>query len=261
MLIRALIQIGMKDTCQVLVTTHVPALAGLLPTDGLRFVEKNDKVISILYGSDDVLEKISNSLGVLPDPNVGSAKALILVEGPSDVVFLRHAATSLKSAGHLASTLDEKKVFAIPIGGCGNLKHWKTKKLADQFGIPWGILLDSDLGTAEEPRRKASIDALKKEGKKAYLTRKREPENYILPEVITPHIRSGGALSYSDTDDAKQKIAVATIRRADDVLEAFWVLMTPVQIRATESYTDSAGKARFEFSEMISDLLTLAGSK
>ena len=34
MLIRALVEVGAKGNCQVLVTTHVPALAGLLPVSG-----------------------------------------------------------------------------------------------------------------------------------------------------------------------------------------------------------------------------------
>src|SRR5690606_32817201 len=36
MLIEAFIRLGQKDNCQVLLTTHVPALGAMLPTEGLR---------------------------------------------------------------------------------------------------------------------------------------------------------------------------------------------------------------------------------
>lgn len=257
MLVRALIQVGMKDNCQVLVTTHVPALAGLLPTDGLRFVEMTDTGIDIRYGSDDVLEQISESLGVLPDPSVTGGKALVLVEGAGDVVFIRHTAQVLKDAGHLTTTLEEKRILPVLIGGCGNLKHWRTKKLADQFGIPWGLLLDSDLGTPEEQKNREAVENLRKSGKKAYLTRKREPENYILPEVVAPFVKVGDSVSYSDTDDAKKIIGIATVKRQADVLENFWPMMTAEQIRRSECYLDDKGRERFELTEMLSDFLNL----
>jgi predicted ATP-dependent endonuclease of OLD family len=222
MLVRALIQVGRRDNCQVLVTTHVPALAGLLPIEGLRFLEKKDGQPEIRFGSEEVLSDIADSLGVFPDPNASAAKGLLLVEGAGDVVFVRHAALKLKEGGHITSTPEEKGILPVIIGGCGNLKHWRTKKLADQFGIPWATLLDSDLGTPEEVKNREAIAELQKQGKKAYLTKKREPENYILPEVVTPFVKVGGPVAYTNTDDAKKIIGTATVKRQEDVLEKFW---------------------------------------
>lgn len=257
MLVRALIQVGQRDNCQVLVTTHVPALAGLLPVDGLRFIEKKEGQPDIRFGSDDVLSDIADSLGVLPDPNASSAKALLLVEGAGDVVFVRHTALKLKEGGHIPQTPEEKGILPVIIGGCGNLKHWRTKKLADQFGIPWATLLDSDLGTPEEQKNRDAIAELQKLGKKAYITKKREPENYILPEVIKPFVKVGGPVAYTDTDDAKKIIGAATVKRQEDVLEKFWQLMTTEQIRRAEKYVDDKGAERFELTEILSDVLTL----
>ncbi len=257
MLVKALIQVGSGNNCQVLITTHVPALAGLLPTEGLRLVEKTDEGQEIRYGDEDVLQRICDSLGVLPDPGVTGAKGLVLVEGGGDVVFLRYTASKLKEAGHIPATLEEKGVLPVLIGGCGNLKHWRTKKLADQFGVPWGLLLDSDLGTPEEPRNKEVVAELRRQGKKAYATRKREPENYILSEVVAPFVRNGASLTYTDRDDAKKIIGAAVVKRPEDVLEVFWQKMTAAQIRQVERYVDEQEQERFELTEMLEDFLTL----
>ena len=257
MLVKALIEVASGDNFQVLLTTHVPALAGLLPTEGLRLVEKTDAGQEVRFGEENVLQRICDSLGVLPDPGVSGAKALVLVEGAGDVVFLRHTANTLKEAGYLSTTLEEKRILLVFIGGCGNLKHWRTKKLADQFGIPWAILLDSDLGTPEQQKNKDAIDDLRTSGKKAYLTRKREPENYILPEIVAPFVRNGAPLIYTDTDDAKKMIGAAVVKRPEDVLETFWQRMTAAQIRQAERYLDDSGQERFELTEMLRDFLTL----
>ena len=257
LLVRALIQVGQRGNCQVLLTTHVPALAGLLPVAGLRFIEKKDGQPEIRFGSEQVLADIADSLGVFPDPNAFSAKALLLVEGGGDVVFVRHTALQLKEAGHIPITPEEKGILPVIIGGCRNLKHWRTKKLADQFGIPWAILLDSDLGTPEEHKNRQAIAELQNLGKKAFITRKREPENYILPEVVAPHVKVGGPLAYTDTCDAKKIIGAATLKRQDDVLERFWQLMTAEHIRQVEAYVDENGDLRFELTEILCDLLTL----
>lgn len=87
MLIEAFIRLGQKDNCQVLLTTHVPALGAMLPTEGLRLVRKTENGPIVEYGNDDIIEEIAKTLGVLPDPIPKGAQALLLVEGPGDVVF------------------------------------------------------------------------------------------------------------------------------------------------------------------------------
>ena len=257
MLVRALVQVGNRDNCQVLLTTHVPALAGLLPVTGLRLVEKDAAGRTVHFGSDAVIEKIAQSLGVLIDPRASRARALVLVEGPSDIVFLRHTAEQLKAGGHIPATLEEREILPISIGGCGLLKHWIAKRIADQFNIPWGLLLDSDLGTPEHVHSLAQVQALRQNGKKAYVTRKREPENYILLEVLTPHIAGGAAVVLTDTCDAKREISIATSKSMGEVLEFFWTQMNTEQIRRAEKYTD-AGVDHYEFTDILNDFLALA---
>lgn len=255
-LVNALNGISSRQHSQVLVTTHVPGLAGLLPVDGLRLVESSPTGVSVSFGEDEVINRIAQSLGLLVDPRATRAKALILVEGPADIVFLRHTSEQLKAGGYISATLEERGILPLSIGGCDALNHWITKRIADQFNIPWGILLDSDIGDARE-KNKEPINDLKAKGKKAYLTRKREIENYILPEVVLPHCKDDDAPSWTHTCDAKAIIGKATGRRLAEVTEFFWTKMSVDQIRRAEKYVNN-GEERFEFTEMISDFLQLA---
>jgi predicted ATP-dependent endonuclease of OLD family len=257
MLVRALVQVGGRDNCQVLVTTHVPALAEMLPVAGLRLVERTHTSRSIAYGDNAVIERIAQSLGVLIDPRASRAKALVLVEGPGDVVFLRHTSEQLKAGGYIPATLEERDILPISIGGCGLLKHWIAKRIAEQFNIPWALLLDSDLGTSTAGQNSKQVQQVRADGKKAYVTRKRELENYILPEVVVPHLAGGATVTWTDTSDAKKDIGAATSKSAGEVLEFFWTKMTAEQIRRAEKYTES-GTDRYEFTEMFTELLSLA---
>ncbi|MEX1096273.1 MAG: ATP-dependent endonuclease [Planctomycetales bacterium] len=258
MLVRALLSLSARSTSQIIVTTHVPALAGLLPIDGLRFIEQTAVGIAVSYGTEKVFDRISESLGVLPDKGIAAAKGLLLVEGPSDVTFIRHACEALHGANHISSTLAAKNVCLIAIGGCGNLKHWVTKNLAAQFGIPWAIVIDSDRGTPEEARNQQAIQKYVPHGTSAFVTRKREPENYIHLDVVLPFVQEGSTLTpYTDTCDAKRIIGTATRKRPDDVIDCFWVKMTAEQIREVEKYVDEVGDERHELTELLQSVLAI----
>lgn len=254
MLIKAFIELSNAADTQIVLTTHTPALAGLLPLVSLRFVNKDNGVRTVELGSDEVFEKIAETLGLLADPISKLAKALLLVEGKGDVTFVTHTAQILKDAGHITHTFEEKKIAIVPIGGCGNLRHWRTLRLAEQFNIPWCILLDSDKGTSEEHINGAAILQLKAEGIKAYVTRKREPENYIHLSVL--NLPAGNTLVYSDIDDAKQLISIAICRSKGIILDSLWPHMTAQLIREVETYDDN-GTERYEFTEIFSDYLTI----
>ncbi len=254
LLVKAFVEMSCTPGCQIILTTHTPALAGIMPLESLRYIEKTTNGPIIEPASDAVFEKIALALGVLPNPIAKEANALLLVEGTGDVTFVQHTARSLKDAGYLNESFEDKRIAIIPIGGCGNLKYWRTKKLAEQFQIPFCVLLDSDLGTAEADKNATQVQGLNAEGIKAYLTRKREPENYIDPNVLD--LDDGGAFSIGDEEDAKSKIARAKLTRPAQVIEKYWTLMTADQIRIAERYDDN-GVDRQEFTEMFTDFLSI----
>lgn len=250
MLINAFLELSHTTNSQILLTTHTPALAGLLPLDSLRFIENNQ----IEMGSDEVFEKIADTLGILTNPISKHATAILLVEGKGDVVFVNHASEKLKESGHISSTFEEKRFAIVPIGGCGNIKHWKTLQLAEQFDIPYCILLDSDKGTPEETDNITKIQSYRDDGIKAYVTRKREPENYVHLECLD--LEEGDGFSFTDIDDAKMLISRKKGSRKTNVLEDYWTKMTSEQIREVEKYTDE-GLEKYEFTEMFNDFFKL----
>lgn len=251
LLIESFLTLSNSENCQVILTTHTPALAGLLPLNSLRYIDIADSHRIFRYGTEDVFQDVCDSLGVLPDPFPVGASAILLVEGKGDITFLNHTAEKLKEGGFLTHTFIDKNFAIVPTGGCDNLKHWYTMKIIQQFALPWCVLLDSDKGTPEEQKNQRAIETLRRRGIKAYATRKREPENYIHYCCL-----GGSPITYSETDDAKKKINGATRVAADKVLEHFWPHMTVEQIREVEEYTDN-GVVKYEFTDMIQDFLAL----
>ncbi len=254
MLIQAFMELSNTGNSQIILTTHTPALGGLLPLDSLRFIEKNGNDRSVELGTENVFEKIADALGVLADPISKSAIAILLLEGKSDITFVTHTVEQLKNGGHINHTFAEKRIALVPIGGCGNLKHWTTLRLIDQFKIPYCVLLDSDKGTNEERKNIDTVQDLNANGIKAYLTLKREPENYVHLDVLG--LPANSTFSFTDTCDAKVLIAAEKTSRKQNVLENYWTLMSTEQIREVEKYDDN-GTDRYEFTEIFTDFLTI----
>lgn len=254
MLIQAFRELSNTGNSQIILTTHTPALGGLLPLESLRFIQKTGNDRTVELGTEDVFEKIADTLGVLADPISKNARAILLLEGKSDVTFVNHTAAQLKSGGYINHTFEEKRIALVPIGGCGNLKHWTTLRLIDQFAIPYCVMLDSDIGTNEEQQNRDNIQELQNNGIKAYLTRKREPENYVHLDVL--NLQIGSTFSFTDTCDAKVLIAAEKTTRKQNVLENYWTLMTTEQIREVEKYDDN-GTDKYEFTEMFVDFLNI----
>lgn len=258
MLMRALLALASKSDRQIIVTTHVPALAGLIPIEGLRYVTRDANGLPIVRTSDAaVLKEAAESLGVLPESGMERAKGVVLVEGKSDVTFLRHAARVLKDAGHLAASFEDVGVVPILIGGCGSVKHWVTLNLADDLGLPWCVFLDSDVGgdPAQIKSIKKRQQEVESQGRAFYVTRKREIENYLCPDLI--FAETGVNVVFTGTCDAKKIIGNAVGMKPDDVIDRFWPRMTAEKIIERSLY-HSDGAERSELKEVIERLIALA---
>ena len=258
MLMRALLTLANQPNRQIIITTHVPALAGLMPKESIRYVTKDEGGSPLVKMPDrDVLREAAESLGVLPETGMERAKGVVLVEGKSDVTFLRHIASTLKDAGHLKSNLEDVGIVPILIGGCGSVKHWVTLNLANDLGLPWCVFLDSDVGG--DPAQVKSIKKRQQEveaqGRAFYSTRKREIENYLCPDLISA--AAGECVAFTGTCDAKKIIGKAVGMKPDDVIDKFWPHMTAEQILHCSMYQDS-GTEKSELKELLSRLMTLA---
>ncbi len=257
MLMKALLELSNQPNRQIIATTHVPALAGLVPISGVRYVTRGENGAPIVkLPSNDVLKEASESLGVLPETGMERARGVVLVEGKADVIFLRHTANTLRASGHVDASLEEVGIVPILIGGCGSVKHWVTLNLADDLGLPWCVLLDSDTGGSPEQvasiaKRKQEVEA---QGRSCYLTRKREIENYLCPDMIFSN--TGVLVNFTDTCDAKKIIGTAVGVKADDVIGKLWPLMTSEQILQRSAYGEG-DQRRSELKELLENLLAL----
>lgn len=255
MLMKALLELSNQPNRQIIVTTHVPALAGLIPIGGIRYVTKEvNGIPTVKMPNDDVLKEAAESLGVLPETGMERAKGIVLVEGKSDVIFLHHVANTLKASEYLHSSLEDVGIVPILIGGCGSVKHWVTLNLADDLGLPWCVFLDSDIGGRPEQNLKRK-DEVEKQGRPFYSTKKREIENYLCPGLI--EAQTGVKVHFTDTCDAKKVISQALKIKADDVIDKFWPMMTAEKIIECSTYVE-AGEEKSELLELSKQIIALA---
>ncbi|MGJ4790084.1 AAA family ATPase [Leptospira koniambonensis] len=253
LLIKALISLSYIPNTQILITSHVPGLVSLLPISSIRYLERVDKdKVEIHEGDDEVLEIVCKSLGVLPDPTLANAKAVVLVEGHSDITFLNHISELYKQNGLIQKTLSELGIHILPVGGCGNLKHWVNKRIIENMGLKWGALFDSDLGDQFQNEQNISkMQEIVQEGRPGFLTKRREPENYIHPEIIKSEFNI--ELTFTETDDAKKIIGRSIRRNPNDVLELLWQKMSFKQLQTVSSFETG----RDEFLEWLKAFDTL----
>ncbi|MFP7609157.1 AAA family ATPase [Serratia quinivorans] len=260
MLIQALYKLSLRDRCQVILTTHVPALAGLLPLSGIRFIEKKeDNSVAINKGDDATYEKVASTLGILPNKEIYGANGFVMVEGYSDVIFLNSLTNTLKGSGHLTHSLQDKNIIPLISGGCGNLKHWVNLNIIKDLNRPWAVFLDSDdLGNGDSPeylKKVPEIEQYRKDGILCHLTRKRECENYLHSAAI---FRAKEVhVNVTDFDDMKVIINQLTQIRKIQVLEKLWPHMTAEEILEKDEYQHADGSRKNELLDFCQQLIRL----
>ena len=183
LLVQALREITSSENTQVILTTHTPGLAGLLPSDSLWYVRKlADGTAVVSKCQDDDLPKIAIELGVVPDRRV---QILLLVEGPHDVACLERFSSIIRSKRVDAVDLtSDDRIAVLPVGGT-NLKQWVAKHYLKNLSLPEVHIYDRD--EAIPPKYQSECDQvnLRTDGSWATLTSKRELENYLHPDAIS----------------------------------------------------------------------------
>lgn len=173
-LINALKDLSNSGNTQVVITTHSPKLAKLLSVDSIRFVKSENKETKVLKGSEEILEEVVSTLGVLSSYSELSIDVLLCLEGPSDVEIINHF---FKLLGF---DCDTERVAIIPLGG-GTLEHWVDRKYLKKLGLPEIHIYDNDVN-----KYQAQIDAVNARGDNSWgtMTQHREIENYVHPKYI-----------------------------------------------------------------------------
>lgn len=211
MLMSALMELAADN--QVIITTHTPMLARVLPGRCLRYIKEGaDKSREVLLGGGETNKLLAKSLGVLPD---NSIKLFVGVEGKHDIVFLKSISKALRSSG--VDVLDLEKmeldgeILFFPLGG-SSLALWISR--LEPLCRPEFHLFDCDNQPPAIARYQVEADAINQRDKcMAVITGKKEMENYLHFEAINEAYaqQSGIALclttSFGDFDDVPAKIA------------------------------------------------------
>jgi putative ATP-dependent endonuclease of OLD family len=206
-MLEALREIAEQDGYQVLMTTHTPNLARVLPTDRLQFIARDGETRTVHSGADaDTLEKIRTALGVHPDHDV---RLFVGVEGLHDESFLINISTVLAETdptiAPLQNLIDQGRVIFIPEGG-SNLAIWVAR--LKNLNCAEFHLFDRD----NEPPAKAhyaeEADEINARAEaSARHTSKRELENYLHPDAIQAAEPSCILKGVGDFDDLPMVIA------------------------------------------------------
>lgn len=174
-----------QDRCQVILTTHVPGLAGLLPVESLRLVEQGVKQsTAVSAGTDQVYRRIIETLGVVPDHR---ACVLLCVEGPTDLACLRTLCKTYRTRHDTLVCIEtDPRVASVLLGG-RTLQNWTAEHLLRNTGIPEYHIYDRDIPRSDGSFKYASsVEAVQQRGQdhSARLTNRREIENYLHPAAI-----------------------------------------------------------------------------
>jgi len=202
LLVRTLMQLAEQDR-QVFITTHNPALAGLVPVDDVRHIRKDAGQIKVDLAAPSVWEDVANELGVLPDNRV---KVIVCVEGPHDYECFGQLSKILHSVEpSCPSLLEDARIAVVPVGG-SNLQQWVQSHYLKGLGRPEAHWYDSDTDPA---KHQAEVDAVnaRGDGSFAVVSGKRELENYLHPDAIQEGMSI--AVTVSDNNDLPDEVAHA----------------------------------------------------
>ena len=206
MLINAFQELAEYPERQIILTTHTPTLARLVPTKSLRYINcEEDGRRTVHSGNDKTYRLIAKALGVLPDHDV---KIFIGLEGRNDINFLKNMSRILRKGGEdvidLFELEDKGYVIFFPLGG-SNLTLW-TAKLAN-LNRPEFYLFDRDDQPPTISKYQQTVDEInKRDHCVAVLTSKKEIENYIHPLAIQ-RVRPDIVIKHSDFDDIPALVA------------------------------------------------------
>jgi putative ATP-dependent endonuclease of OLD family len=196
-----------KNGYQVLTSTHSPTIVGNTKLDNIIHISKPNNVYTVNQNAINHKD-LAIDLGIKPDntftPLFSTSRMLFLVEGIDDVNAMHHMATLYKQGGLINDTFNELNVNIIPIGGCGEVKHWVNLDLFTKLQKPFFIFLDSDKSNPAEvsPNSTNLINYGLTLSTDFLVSKKRSLENYIHPTALQ-RLVPNAVITYTDFDHAK----------------------------------------------------------
>lgn len=208
MLLDAFEDLVEQGRCQVLLTTHTPTLARRVNRSGLRLIRLANGKPEVEHGSEDAtLQKIKDTLGVLPDHDV---RVFFGVEGKHDINFLRRISTLLAAAEpdipDLSKAEKDGLLVFVPLAG-SNMELWITTLAG--LDRPEFYLTDRDQAPPAQPRYFQHMAQWVARGCTAWATSKRELENYLHPSVLVAEAPGYAGTGANDFEDVPLLFAEA----------------------------------------------------
>jgi len=219
MLMRAFCELSEYPNCQVMLSTHTPVLARLVPAECLHYVDVEESGSRSIYqGDEETYRLVAESLGVLPDHDV---KVFIGVEGNNDINFLMAMAKMLIDNGedipNLCELEEEGKIIFFPLGG-SNLALW-TSRLAG-LNRPELYVFDRDTEPPAKSKYHKSVEEISARPEcTVFETSKNEMENYLHPDAIKAVVSDVDIL-FNDFDDVPLLVAQAVHEASES--EKLW---------------------------------------
>ena len=204
-LAEALRDLADGGSAQVLVTTHNPAFARLMPARSVRLVELDGARCATVRSGDEAAKGAVVALGALKDHPV---KVIVCLEGQNDIAFLQAVAATLRGAGRDVPDLASDERVLMHVLGGSNLgafaEDWRLRRL----GIPEAHLYDRDTtGPEQEPKYGEAAEKVNNRGDGSFarITAKREIENYLHPDAISDAL--GVTITFGEWDDVGEIVA------------------------------------------------------
>jgi len=200
MLIKALIKLSGSANKQVIITTHSPEIAKITQNENLILLKRDSKGIPIVVAEEEnKLSAIRQTLGIMPY----LSKLVICVEGEHDIDFLLNINQNIPELKSIFD-LKEKSISIIPMIG-GNLKNWVERNYLKDTNVIEFHLYDRDSNSGRNTEQyKKQCDEINNRPDEscAFLTEKRELENYISPDVYNTFfgVDCNGIADWDNTD-------------------------------------------------------------
>lgn len=248
-IIDSLLNLARDEKRQVFISTHSPELLEKVPQNSICFINSETEELIITYG-EQALFLAADSLGIFSGQKFGSAKMLVLVESMADCIFLEHAASSLRTNGNINQNFQEAKILPLPLGGKDAIRIWIENNKAEDLGLKYATLLDSDRDSDDRTNvtlNEQRTQDWRDQGIMAFCTKKKEIENYINCALT--------GCTYGNHDNAKNIIASTNNISEGKVIKNYWPQMTAEQIIESSKYTDEVGSEKIEILEILSEIL------
>lgn len=180
MILDSLIKIAEDEKHQIIITTHTPEIAKMIPPEDIIFIKKENGDPYIVEDTENKIKNIADSLGILPSIQ---SKLVICVEGENDVNFLKNINQSVDELKAIID-LESEDISILPLSG-SKLVNWIDRNYLKNSNVIEFHIYDSDVRKYVE-----LINEIveKNDGRRFGVnTSLMEMENYIHPILIEEH--------------------------------------------------------------------------